>query len=316
MWKDFPLFPEQASTIAAGVDSLYLFLIGISVFFSILIFTLIFCFAIIYRRRSEDERPKAIHGSMSLELFWSGVPLVLAMIMFGWGASLYFTNSRAPEGAMELHVVGKQWMWKIQHPGGRSEINELHVPTGRPIRMRMISEDVIHSFYIPAFRVKQDVLPGRYSTLWFEPTRPGEYYLFCAEYCGTDHANMSGRVHVMQPADYAAWLSGSTADLPPVVGEKLFTQFRCHTCHHEGAEPRCPPLKGLFGTTVALADGRTVPADDSYLRESIVNPLAKVAAGFQPVMPTYQGQLTEQQVFQLIEYIKSLPAASGKNDPS
>jgi cytochrome c oxidase subunit 2 len=320
MWKDFPLFPEQASTIAAGVDSLYLFLIGISVFFSILIFTLIFCFAIIYRRRSEDERPKAIHGSMSLELFWSGVPLVLAMVMFGWGASLYFTNSRAPEGAMELHVVGKQWMWKIQHPEGPREINELHVPTGQAVRLIMTSEDVIHSFYVPAFRIKMDVLPGRYTTAWFEATQTGEYHLFCAEYCGNEHSRMVGKVVVMDPVDYERWVSGEGAgESMAARGARVFTEMRCDTCHQPEGTGRGPSLEGIFGSVVALENGQSVEADESYLRESILNPGAKVVAGFQPVMPTFQGQINEEQLLQIIAYLKTLgrqeegPPAAGPN---
>jgi cytochrome c oxidase subunit 2 len=319
------LFPDQASSVAGRVDALYVFLLGVAGFFTLLIFVAIVFLALYYRRTAVRDRTRG-HSSKVwlLEVTWIVIPLALTMVMFTWGAAIFFDMQTPPNDALEIQVIGKQWMWKIQHPNGRSEINELHVPTGRAIRLRMISEDVIHSFYIPAFRVKQDVLPGRYSTLWFEPTRPGEYYLFCAEYCGTDHAKMSGHVHVMQPADYAAWLAGATTEPPQAAGEKLFTQFRCHTCHSEGAEPRCPSLKGLFNTTVALANGRTVNADDSYLRESIVNPQAKITAGFQPVMPTYQGQLSEQQVFQLIEYIKSLPsgtagsanALDGENDPS
>ena len=207
---------------------------------------------------------------------------------------------------MELQVVGKQWMWKIQHPQGRREINELHVPIGQPVRLRMISEDVIHSFYIPAFRIKQDVLPGRYASLWFKAIRPGTYHLFCAEYCGTNHSKMAGSVYAMEPADYAAWIA-QPANPPQANGAKLFTQFRCGSCHRRGGLPGCPPLNGLAGSAVALSDGRIVTADDAYLRESILDPLKKIAAGCQPLMPTFQGQLDEEQIFQLIDYIKSLP---------
>jgi cytochrome c oxidase subunit 2 len=217
---------------------------------------------------------------------------------------------------MQIQVVGKQWMWKIHHPQGRSEINELHVPVGRPIELRLISEDVIHSFFIPGFRVKMDALPGRYTTMWFEATRPGEYDLYCAEYCGTEHADMRGRVIAMDPDEYVDWLQGATTERPQTAGRRLFTQFRCHTCHGENAELRSPPLHGLSGSTVALADGRTVHADESYLRESIVNPAAKVTAGYQPLMPTFQGQLSEEQLLDLIEYIKSLPPGDAQHDPS
>lgn len=307
MWEGFPLFPDQASTIAEGVDHLYFFLVGVSVFFSVLIFTLIFIFALAFRRRSEQERPAAIQGSVALELFWSGVPLVIVMVMFGWGASLYFQNARSPAGAMELHVVGKQWMWKIQHPEGIREINELHVPIGRPVRLTMTSEDVIHSFYIPAFRIKMDVLPGRYTTAWFEATRTGEYHLFCAEYCGNEHSRMVGKVVVMDPVGYERWISGeSGGETMVTLGERLFTDLRCDNCHRPGEGDRGPSLVGVFGSTVALEGGATVMADEAYLRESILTPGAKVVAGFNPVMPTFQGQLSEEQVLQIIAYLKSL----------
>jgi cytochrome c oxidase subunit 2 len=251
-----------------------------------------------------------------LEVAWIVIPLALTMVMFFWGAILYFEIRTPPEGAIELQVVGKQWMWKIHHPQGRSEINELHVPVGQPVRLKMISEDVIHSFFVPAFRVKMDVLPGRYTTMWFEATEPGEYHLFCAEYCGTEHSGMRGRVVAMSPADYAQWLEEGGAEPQPLLGQRLFTQLRCNTCHDDGAELRSPPLHGIFNNAIALADGRTVTADDAYLRESIVDPTAKVAAGFQPLMPTYQGQLSEEQLLQLIQYIKSLPPRGAANNGS
>jgi cytochrome c oxidase subunit 2 len=246
--------------------------------------------------------------------------LVLAMVMFGWGASLYFTNSRAPEGAMELHVVGKQWMWKIQHPEGPREINELHVPTGQAVRLIMTSEDVIHSFYIPAFRIKMDVLPGRYTTAWFEATQIGEYHLFCAEYCGNEHSRMVGKVVVMDPVDYERWVSGEGAgESMAARGARLFTEMRCDTCHQPEGTGRGPSLEGIFGSVVALENGQSVEADESYLRESILNPGAKVVAGFQPVMPTFQGQVNEEQLLQIIAYLKTLgrqeegPPAAGPN---
>lgn len=307
MFTDFPLFPQGASTVADRVDSLYFFLVAVSGFFTVLIFLCIFYFAIRFRRRSEDERPPAIHGSLKLEIVWSVVPLILSMVMFVWGATIFFQVRRPPADAEEIFVVGKQWMWKIQHPQGPREINELHVPVGRDIKLTMTSEDVIHSFYVPAFRVKQDVLPGRYQNLWFQATRVGEYHLFCAEYCGTNHSAMIGRVVVMEPADYETWLSGGP---PPetmeAAGARLFEQTQCHTCHRPGPGMRGPLLDGVFGSRVQLESGQTVVADEAYLRESILNARARVVAGYQPVMPTYQGQLTEEQVLQLIAYIKSL----------
>jgi cytochrome c oxidase subunit II len=279
------------------------------------IFIAIVYLAIKYRHgRPKDQPHPEPEQLWMLEIAWIVIPLALTMVMFIWGAVLYFEIRTMPEDAIELQVVGKQWMWKIYHPQGRSEINELHIPVGRPVRLKMISEDVIHSFYVPAFRVKMDVLPGRYTAMWFEATKPGEYDLFCAEYCGTEHADMSGHVYAMAPADYAEWLQGAPSEAPQTAGGKLFAQFRCQTCHHDESELRSPRLHGIFNTAVALADGRTVQADDSYLRESIVNPMAKVTAGFQPLMPAYQGQLSEEQLLLIIEYIKSLPQRGAVND--
>jgi cytochrome c oxidase subunit 2 len=309
MWTDFPLFPQKASTIAAGVDNLYLFLVAVATFFSVLIFVTIFWFALRYRRKHAGQTAVPIHGSTALEIVWSVIPLGIVMVMFGWGASLYFRNYRAPEGALEIYVVGKQWMWKLQHPEGPREINELHVPVGRPVRLIMTSQDVIHSFYIPAFRIKNDVLPGRYSTAWFEATRTGEYHLFCAEYCGTQHSGMVGRVIVMEPAEYEQWLSGGpVGESLSTAGERLFRRLGCTNCHSPEAKGRTrgPLLAGLFGKPVPLQDGKIVNADEAYLRESILNPRAKVVAGYVPEMPTFQGQVTEENLLELIAYIKSL----------
>jgi cytochrome c oxidase subunit 2 len=308
MEPSFRLFPEQASTVAPRVDALYAFLCAVTAFFTVAIFLAIVYLAIKYRRGRSQDHPRT-HAQQLwwLEIAWMAIPLGLTMVIFCWGAWLYFEIRTPPTDAMELQVVGKQWMWKVYHPQGRSEINELHVPVGQPIRLRMISEDVIHSFFIPDFRVKMDVLPGRYTTLWFEATQAGDYHLFCAEYCGTDHADMRGRVVAMNPDDYVDWLASTEVEPPQSAGSRLFTQLRCHTCHRDTSELRSPPLHGLFNNAVALTDGRTIHADETYLRESIVNPTAKVTAGYQPVMPTYQGQLTEEQLLELIEYIKSLP---------
>ena len=323
MFTNFPLFPQQASVQAGQVDGLYFFMLAVTGFFAVLIAALVVIFAIKYHRRHDDEIGVAIHGSLALEMLWTIIPFGIAMMMFAWGAKVFFDVYRAPAGAMEIYVVGKQWMWKIQHMDGQREINELHVPVGRPVKLIMGSEDVIHSFYIPAFRVKADVIPGRYNTLWFQATKPGRYHLFCAEYCGTRHSGMVGWVVAMEPADFQAWLSGGAAsDSPVAAGEKLFTDLACSTCHQQTTQGRGPVLTNLFGTKVELQSGASVVADEAYIRESIVNPQAKVVAGFQPVMPTFQGLVTEEQLLQLISYVRSLsqqgpaPAAAGTSAPA
>jgi len=318
MLSNFPLFPVEASTVAKHVDSLYFFLIAVSGFFSILIAVLVVGFAIRYRRRSDDERPKPIHGSLRLELIWTVIPFAITMIMFFWGASVYLEISRPPDDSLEVLVVARQWMWKLQHLEGRREINELHVPVGQPIKLTMTSEDVIHSFFVPAFRIKADVVPGRYTTTWFQATKPGRYHLFCAEYCGTEHASMIGWIDVMEQSAYQAWLSapqtGATGQPVASTGESLFQKYGCVTCHRAGGSGGLgPALVGLYGSTVHLSNGRTLTADDAYIRESILNPKAQVVAGYKPVMPTFQGQINEESVLQLIQYIKSLSSqAEGK----
>ncbi len=311
MFENFPLFPPEASTLAGEVDLLFYFLIAVALFFIVLIFLMVTIFAIRYRRRSPDEIPKPIHGSLRLELAWTVIPLMIAMVIFGWSANLYFKMARVPANAMDIYVVGKQWMWKFQHPEGNREINELHVPTGRPIRLTMTSEDVIHSLYVPAFRMKQDVLPGRYQTTWFQATKPGTYHLFCAEYCGTQHSGMGGHVVVMEPRDYEAWLAGDTSGGSMASrGEKLFNELGCVTCHVPDGSGRCPSLVNVFGRPVQLITGEQVVADEAYVRESILRPNAKIVSAYQPIMPTYQGQVSEEGILQLIAYVKSLAPAA------
>src|SRR5476651_264319 len=309
MWSGIPLFPEQASTIAGRVDALYFFLLAISVFFSLLIAGLIVFYAIRYRRRDANSVGEVIHGGMALEIAWTVIPFLISMVIFVWGASVFFAMSSPPAETLNIYVVGKQWMWKFQHLDGQREINELHVPVGRPVKLIMTSEDVIHDVFVPAFRVKADVLPGRYTNIWFQPTKPGRYHLFCAEYCGTRHSGMIGEVIVMEPADYQAWLSGGSAEGSLAsVGGKLFKDLACNTCHRPDAQGRGPVLDGLFGSTVTLQSGETMTVDEAYVRESILTPAAKVTAGFQPIMPTFQGLVSEEQLLELIEYVKSLKA--------
>ncbi len=305
------VFPEEASTFAGRVDGLYLFLCLLSTVMTVLIVSVLIYFAIRYRRRSPDEVPDPVTGGDTLELAWTIAPLIVFLGIFVWGASLFFTMSRPPPDAMEIYVTGKQWMWKFQHLHGQREINELHVPVGRPVKLIMSSEDVIHSFFVPAFRTKMDVLPGRYTSLWFEATKAGSYHLFCTEYCGTKHSGMIGKVVVLEPAQYQAWLSGGAAEGSLAgQGQRLFQALACHTCHRADAQARGPALEGMFGKAVKLRDGSEVKVDEVYLRESILNPNAKVVAGFEPIMPTYEGQISEEGLVQLIAYMKSLGAAA------
>jgi cytochrome c oxidase subunit 2 len=293
--------------MAPRVDNLYFFLIAITVFFATLIALLVVVFAVKYRRRHPAEVGAAITGSVPLELMWSIVPFGIGMVIFAWGANVYFDIYRPPDETLQIYAVGKRWMWKFQHIDGQREINELHVPVGRPVKITATSEDVIHDLYFPAFRVKTDVIPGRYQSLWFNATKAGEYHLFCAEYCGTKHSGMIGRVIVMEPAAYQAWLGGGGGEMSMSArGQQAFQELACHTCHADDAAGRGPSLRGLFGSQVKLADGATAVADEAYLRESILNPQAKLVAGYQPLMPTFQGLVNEETLMGLIEYIKSL----------
>jgi len=309
MFENFSVWPARASTTAGNVDALFIFLVVLSAFMSVAIFTMITVFALRYHRRRGHEAEQ-IEGSNSLEITWSVVPLFIFMFIFAWGAIIYFQERTPPRGTATVYVVAKQWMWKLQHEEGQREINELHVPVGRDVRMVMTSQDVIHSFYVPAFRIKQDVLPGRYTTAWFRPTRPGTYHLFCAEYCGTQHSGMIGQVVVMEPAQYQSWLSGGgTTGSMAQNGEAIFQQLGCSTCHRFDTQGRGPNLTGVFGRKVQLDDGRMVTADEDYVRESIMNPAAKVVSGFKPIMPVFQGIVSEDQLNALAAYVKSLSAA-------
>jgi cytochrome c oxidase subunit II len=306
MWQNIPLWPERASSYANNVDALYIFLIAVTGFFTLLVFALVAFFALKYRQRPGREATQ-IEGSLALEATWTLIPFGLFMIMFVWGASVYMNEAQPPKNAMDVFVVGKQWMWKLQHPEGVREINQLHVPVGRDVRLTMISQDVIHSFFVPAFRIKTDVLPGRYTTLWFHPIKTGTFHLFCAEYCGTNHSAMIGQIIVMEPAEYAAWLAkGSNEGSMAINGQQLFSELGCGTCHRSDTQGRGPDLAGIYGKPVMLDSGSTVMADDNYIRESILNPGSKVTAGFKPIMPTFSGLVSEEQLLSLISYVKSL----------
>lgn len=306
--SQFPLYPEQASNFAPNVDALMVYITAICVFFAVAITAAIILFFFKYHRKKPEDIGAVIHGDSRLEALWLVIPSILALTMFAGGAVIYVEYRHAPMDTLDIYVIGKQWMWKIQQPNGLKEINELHVPVGRNVKLIMASEDVIHNFSVPAFRTKMDVMPGHYNTMWFRPTKVGRYHFFCSQYCGTNHAIMGGWVTVMEPSEYAAWLSGSTeANADPVVaGEKLFAEKACSTCHLGNGKGRAPSLNGLYGAKVLLADGSTVVADDGYIRESVVSPSAKIVAGYQPLMPSFQGQLTEEQILSLTAYIKSL----------
>ncbi len=304
--------PEQASTIAPRVDHLLYAVTAVTGGVAVAIFVTLLVFGIRYRERSGAPRAEDVPAAQArarrrVEIAWTLTPLVLFLGAFGWAARLYVLRAQTPPDAMQLFVVAKQWMWKLQHPGGQREIDELHVPRGRPIELVMTSEDVIHSFFVPAFRLKQDVLPGAYTHLWFTATKTGRFHLFCAEYCGTDHARMGGDIVVMEPTEFERWLDAHRAG-PDMAshGEALFREYGCSGCHGENAVVHAPNLAGLFGKPVPLADGTTVVADERYVRDSILLPLKEVAAGYDPIMPSFVGKIGENDILDLIAYVKSL----------
>jgi cytochrome c oxidase subunit 2 len=308
MLEGIPLFPEQASTLAPEVDHLYFFVTAVTGFFAVLVALLVIIFAVRYRDRTGEKIGSPITGSIPLELSWSIIPFFVSMAIFAWATVVFFHLVRAPDQTLEIYSTGKRWMWRFQHIDGQSEINELHVPLGRAVKVTFTSEDVLHSLYIPAFRVKADAIPGRYSSVWFTPTKPGRYHLFCAEYCGTKHSGMIGTVFVMEQIDYQAWLSGGGGGGLSMTtrGQQLFQQLGCVSCHLTDGSGRGPSLAGKYGQQEQLASGSAVVVDDTYIRESILTPQVKLVAGYGPVMPTFQGQINEQGVMSLIEYIKSL----------
>lgn len=311
-----PLLPPSASTISGELDLLFAYITAVSLFFTVAIAIGLGVLAFLYRRKAGDPIPKQIHGNTALELVWTGIPVLIVLSFFFWGTDLFFRMRTPPADPLEIFVVGKQWMWKIQHQEGPREINELHMPVGQPVKLTMTSEDVIHSFSVPAFRVKQDVLPGRYTTMWFEATKTGTYHLFCTEYCGTEHAGMMGRIIVMEPNEYQAWLGGGGGESLTAAGERLFSQLGCATCHGDQAGARGPALEGLYGTDVQLGTGGAVTADEAYLRESITEPAAKVVAGYDVIMPTFLGQVSEEGILQLIAYIRSLGTTTEPSEPA
>jgi cytochrome c oxidase subunit 2 len=300
------LFPREASTIAPYMDELYVFLLAMTVVGIILVGAIVFTFSIRYRK-SVHPVATQIEGSTLLEATWTIIPLAIFLVTFVWGALLYFRIYNPPVNSMNIYIVGKQWMWKAEHPGGQHEINALHVPTGQPIQLTMISQDVFHSFSIPDFRIKREVIPGRYSTVWFEATTPGTYHLFCTQYCGTNHSAMIGEVTVLTPADYKKWTEESTSGMSLAQnGERLFASMGCNACHSGNAAARGPSLAGVYGSKLQLTNGSQVLVNEAYLRDAILNPSQHITAGYAPIMPTYQGQLSEDGLIDLVEYLKTL----------
>ena len=308
------LQPPEASSIAGNIDQLYYLLTAITLFFTVLIFSIIFYFMVKYRRRSKDEKPPEIHGSLMLELVWTIIPSLICVVIFVWSSSLYIRAYHPPANATEIFVIGKQWMWHLQHPEGPREINALHVPVNVPVKLTMTSQDVIHGFYVPSFRLKKDVLPGRYTSFWFQATETGTYHLFCTEFCGTNHSEMIGWVYVMSPHDYNAWLASNENSEPMwQQGEAIFNHYTCNYCHVPDGTGRGPSLVGIFGKPEKLASGEMRVVDENLIHQALTEPNSVPLAGFAPIMPTFKGQFTEDQILQLIAYVKSLGSQERAN---
>jgi cytochrome c oxidase subunit II len=315
MNSPIPLWPAQASTHAANIDALIAAFTVLILLLAGPVFVLIFVFAVRYRRGKEVNREHAPNRNMWIEVSWSAIPFFAVLGFYVWATRLYFDLNRPPPNTLNIDIVAKQWMWKAQHPGGQGEIDELHVPVGEPVKLVMTSQDVIHSFYVPALRIKRDVLPGRYTTMWFTASKPGVYWLTCAEFCGTDHSVMGGKFYVMTPQDYAKWLGQSDVDQTLAAqGEILFRHYGCSGCHGPASSVKAPPLAGLYGRPVPLASGEVVTADEQYIHDSILFPHRQVAAGYKPIMPTFRNVLSESDVLKLVAYIKSLKPVAWRRE--
>lgn len=304
--------PQRASTLSQRVDHIF---IGLLIFSSLLVLVLLalnLFFLVRYRRGAVVNRAPLPFAEWKLEAAWITGTTIGFVALFFWGAGIYVDEEKPPAGAYEISVTGRQWMWDVRHPNGRREFDTLHVPSGRPVRLLLTSEDVIHSFYVPAFRIKQDAVPGKRVSLWFNADREGSYHLFCAEYCGTKHSGMVGTVIVQSPADYARWLASDNSATAPLArrGRELFNRYNCAACHDQPSAVHAPSLAGVFGTQIPLESGGFVLADEQYLRDSILLPRKQVVAGYQPIMPPYQGVIPESDLLELIAYVKSLPSAS------
>jgi cytochrome c oxidase subunit 2 len=306
---DIPLFPQEAGSFSWQVDAIYWALIGISAFMTIGLFVVITFFLIRYRATSNANRVMKRLNPTPLEITWTTIPMVIFTGLFVWGGVVYVHENRPPANATRIYIVGQQWYWDVRHENGRHEIGDLHVPVGEPVQLVMTSADVIHDYYIPNFREKYDVVPGKYTSLWFTATRPGQYPVLCSQYCGTSHSQMTGYLYAMRPDAYQRWLqakSGSGIESMAQTGERLFRSLSCSGCHGENSGVHAPSLAGIYGESVALEGGQFATADEQYLRDSILKPSAKIVAGYKPIMPSYQGQISEEQVMELIAYIKNL----------
>ena len=310
MLFNFPLAPPSASNFAPEYDAIFYVLLALTVFFTVIVGFAVIFLALRYRQGSKYDRSRPYAEDIRLELTWTITPLILGLIMFFFGARLFIQMRVPPADAQEIYVVGKQWMWHVQHENGVRENNTIHVPVGKPIKLTMISQDVLHALYIPAFRVQMHVVPGRYTQLWFIPTKVGEFHLFCAMYCGTQHAEMGGKVVAMEPKDYAQWLANGGNVVPPMTmaqaGKRIYDRINCGNCHGPTDTLRAPSLLGLFGKKRSFGDGETLVADESYIRESILRPYNHLTQGYGRTMPAYEGQVSEQEVLDLIAYIKSM----------
>jgi len=304
------LMPDVASSQAADTDKIYYLLLGLSAVIILIVLALVIGFSIRFRRGSSAGRGELpAFFSREFEVGWTSATLILALFLFWWAASSQLSIIIAPRDALEIHIVAKQWMWKTQHGNGVGEINELHVPIDTPVRLIMASQDVIHSFFVPAFRMKQDVVPGRFNETWFNATKLGVYHLFCAEYCGTDHSRMLGRIVVLSKEDFGRWLSAQPrGDALALQGAKIFQAQGCSGCHVNSTKVHAPDLKGIYGQPVQLAGGKTALADEAYLRDSILLPKRDLVAGYDPIMPSYQGILSDSDLDSLVAYIRSLTA--------
>ncbi len=306
---DYPLllWPAAASHAATHVDYLISAFTAVTLLLTVPIFIAITYFALVYRAGRKVERGHTSDRNVKIEMSWMLIPFFLTLGFFAWGAQIFDTAKHPPGNAMTIQGIGRQWMWKFEHPGGQAEINDLHVPTGQAIVINMISQDVIHSLYLPAFRVQMETLPGRYTQVWFQADRPGTYRMYCSEYCGTDHSVMNGQIYVMTPGDYEHWLNSAGSSISLAGGGKrLFASYGCTGCHGAASTVRAPSLAGLFGRPVPLASGGTLVTDKNYVRDKILNPDHNLIAGYKQVMPSFNGVIPEDEMIQLMAYIETM----------